>query len=124
MYGMAIVFGVGAILFTPVSLAHGPSVWTVVIVGSMLVFGFACLIGTLLKNYIVEWVSLFFLTAGLSSYVLTVWVSAVESPNKIAGSSMLTMLVLSLAIRLVDLTVYWLKNVKAAKLARDLGNDD
>ena len=120
MYSMSVLTGVGAILFTPQSMT--PAAWLIIV--AMLVFGLACLVGTLVQNYIIEWVSLFFLTAGLSLYVVSVWFTAFSAPTRIAGAASLTMLILALSIRLVDLTVYWLKNVKAAKIARDLDSDD
>lgn len=95
-----------------------------VIITLMLVFGLACLVGTLLANYIVEWVSLWFLTGGLALYVVSVWATALEHPTKLAGSFVLTMLILALTIRIVDLTVYWLKNVRAARIVRDMEDAD
>lgn len=88
----------------------------------MIVFGLFCLIGTMTMHWVLEWISLFFLCAGLSVYVLSVWFTVLSTPNRIAGTSALTMLVLFLMIRAIDLTVYWLKNVKVAKIAKDMGN--
>lgn len=120
MYSMSVLTGVAALLFTPASM----TVAAYLIVVLMLVFGLACLVGTLIMNYIVEWVSLWFLTGGLSLYVLSVWATAFSAPTKIAGSSVLTMLILALMIRTVDLTVYWMKNVRAARIALDMESAD
>ncbi len=120
MYSMSVLTGVAAILFTPKSMT--PAAW--LIIGAMLVFGLACLVATLIQHYVIEWVSLFFLTAGLSLYVVSVWFTAFSAPTRIAGSAVLSMLIFALSIRLVDLTVYWMKNVRAAKIARDMDSDD
>lgn len=120
MYSMSVLTGVAAFIFTPASMAVG----VYLIVGAMLLFGLACLVGTLIQNYIIEWVSLFFLTGGLSLYVLSVWFSAFNAPAKMAGSFVLTMLILALTIRIVDLTVYWTKNVRAARIVRDMESAD
>ena len=120
MYSMSVLTGVAAILFTPRSMT--PAAWF--IITAMLIFGLACLVGTLIQHYVIEWVSLFFLTAGLSLYVVSVWFTAFSAPTRIAGSAVLSMLIFALSIRLVDLTVYWLKNVRAAKIARDMDSDD
>jgi hypothetical protein len=116
MYSMSVLTGIAAFFFTSTSMT--PVVY--VIVGAMLVFGLACLVGTLIMNYIVEWISLFFLTGGLSFYVLSVWFAAFSQPTKLAGSFVLTMLILALTIRIIDLTVYWIKNVRAARIVRDM----
>lgn len=120
MYSFSVLTGVAALLFTPPSM----SVAAYLIVTLMLVFGLACLVGTLLLNYIIEWVSLWFLTGGLSLYVISVWATALAAPTKIAGSSVLSMLIIALMIRTIDLTVYWLKNVRAARIARDMESAD
>lgn len=120
MYSMSVLTGVAAFLFTPASM----TVAAFFIVTLMLIFGLTCLVGTLIGNYIIEWVSLWFLTGGLSLYVLSVWATAFSQPTKIAGSSVLSMLILALMIRVVDLTVYWMKNVRAARIARDMEDAD
>lgn len=120
MYSMSVLTGVAAFFFTPNSM----SPIAFLIVTLMLVFGLACLVGTLIMNYIVEWISLFFLTGGLSFYVLSVWFTALSTPTRLAGSFVLSMLILALTIRIIDLTVYWVKNVRAARIARDMDIDD
>jgi len=119
-YAASTVAGLAVFIFSTPALASNPAVY--VIAGSMMLFGLICLVGTLMLNYIVEWISLFFLCAGLSYYVASVWITVFGAPSKIAGTSALTMLVLFLAIRAIDLTVYWLKNVRVAQMAKDLGN--
>lgn len=120
MYSMSVLTGVAAFLFTPASITTAGYL----IVTLMLIFGLACLVGTLIGNYVIEWVALWFLTGGLSLYVLSVWATAFEAPTKIAGSSVLSMLILALMIRTVDLTVYWMKNVHAARIAQEIENVD
>lgn len=120
MYSMSVLTGVAALVFTPASMAVG----AYIIVGLMLIFGLVCLVGTLIQNYIVEWISLFFLTGGLSLYVVSVWFTAFAAPTKLAGSFVLSMLILALTIRITDLTVYWVKNVRAARIARDMESAD
>ena len=120
MYSMSVLTGVAAFLFTPASM----SMTAYAIVTLMLIFGLACLVGTLIGNYVVEWVSLFFLTGGLSLYVVSVWFTAFSAPTRLAGSAVLSMLIFALMIRVIDLTVYWLKNVRAARLAKDMEDAD
>lgn len=120
MYSMSVLTAVAAFMFTSASM----SVAVYPIVAAMFVFGLACLVGTLIQNYIIEWVSLFFLTGGLSLYVVSVWFAAFTAPTKLAGSFVLTMLILALTIRIIDLTVYWAKNVRAARIARDMDSAD
>ena len=119
MYSFSVLTGVAAFFFPSSSM----SPVGLVVVTLMLIFGLACLVGTLILNYVVEWISLFFLTGGLSFYVLSVWFSAIDKPTRLAGSFILSMLILALAIRIVDLTAYWVKNVKAARIARDMDID-
>jgi len=111
-YAFCTLTGLGAILFTPTSLKAE----AYAIVGSMLVFGLVCMLATAWKRYVIEWVALFFLTAGTSMYVASVWVSAVGNTKVIAGASIFTVLVLLMLIRIVDLTVFWQKTVRAVKL--------
>lgn len=120
-YAMAVTAGVSAFLFTPMSLSI-PGAF--IIVASMVIFGLACLVGTLIQNYIVEWISLFFLTAGMSCYVISVWFNVWHAPARVAGTAVLSMLVLLLVIRVVDLTVYWWKNVRIARLVKDMEDDN
>lgn len=115
-YAFAALTGVGAVIFTPSSLKPE----TFIIVGSMAVFGLVCMVASSLKMYVLEWIALFFLTAGISTYVAAIWVSALSNNKAVAGASIFTVLVLLMFIRLVDLTVFWLRNVRAAKLRQEL----
>ena len=117
-YAFCTLTGVAAILFTPASLKPE----TYIIVGSMALFGLVCLVGTSLKMYVLEWVSLFFLTAGTLTYVAAIWVSALGSLRFVAGASIFTVLVLLMFIRLIDLTVFWLRNARATRLHQELPN--
>lgn len=119
-YAFATVTGLSAIIFTPNSLK--PEMYG--IVGSMVVFGLVCMIAALGKRFIMEWVSLFFLTAGVSTYVAAMWVGSLSNVKYIGAASIFTFLILLMAIRLIDLTVYWQKNLQAAKLSKALGYDD
>jgi hypothetical protein len=119
-YASAVVCGVAAFLFSTSTLTT-PAAY--IMVCSMALFGLICLVGTLMLNYILEWISLFFLCAGLSCYVISAWFLAASSPNRVAGTAALTMLLLFLCIRVIDLTVYWLKNVKVARMAKGIRDD-
>lgn len=119
-YAFATLTGVAAVVFTPASITPQ----TVVIISTMAVFGLVCLVGTTIQNYVVEWVSLFFLTAGISVYCAGLWVGAFSSTKYIAAASLFTMLVLLLIVRIIDLTVYWLKIVKVAVIQKELEDDD
>lgn len=119
-YAFAANTGAGALIYTPASLK--PEMY--IIVGSMLVFGLVCLVSAIMKRYIVEWIALFFLTAGTSIYVAAVWVSAISNPKTTAGASIFSFLVCLMAIRIIDLTVYWRRNVKTAELQEELGTHD
>jgi hypothetical protein len=119
-YAFAAITGVSAVLFTPASITPQ----TIVIIATMGVFGLVCLVGTTIQNYVMEWISLFFLTAGISVYVAGLWVGALSSTKYIAAASLFTMLVLLLVVRLIDLTVYWLKIVKVAVISKELEDDD
>jgi hypothetical protein len=118
-YAFASITGVAAVIFTPASITPQ----TIVIISTMAVFGLVCLVGTTLQKYVVEWVSLFFLTAGISVYVAGLWVGSLSSTNYIAAASLFTMLVLLLVVRLIDLTVYWLKIVKVAVISKELDDE-
>lgn len=119
-YASSVVSGVAAFLFSTI-VVTSPTAF--IMVCSMAVFGLACLVATLLLNYIIEWISLFFLCAGFSCYVISAWVAATTQPNRIAGTAALTMLLMFLSIRVIDLTVYWLKNVHVARLTKGIRND-
>lgn len=118
-YALAANTGLAALLFTPSSLK--PEMF--VIVGSMLLFGTLCAVASALKRYVIEWVSLFFLAGGISVYTSAVWISAIANPKAVAGASIFTVLIFLMLIRAVDLTVYWLRNVRAVKQEQRLGND-
>jgi hypothetical protein len=120
MYLFAAGAGAGALVFTPASVK--PEAF--IIVGSMLVFGFLCAIGTATSHYILEWISLFFLMAGVSTYTVAIWISTLASPKSTAGACTITVLLLLMFLRLLELTVYWLRNVQAARMALELGHDD
>lgn len=117
-YGFCTLTGAAALFLTPNSLKPE----TYIIVGSMLVFGLVCMIATLLKRFIVEWVALFFLSAGISMYVASVWVTALTNNKVIAGASIFTVLIILMFIRIIELTVFWQRNVRAAKLQTELSH--
>jgi hypothetical protein len=119
-YAFASLTGVAAVLFTPASI--NPS--TVIIIATLAFFGLVCLVGTILQQYVWEWISLFFLSAGIAIYVAGLWVKALGDFKYVSGASIFTMLLLLLVVRIVDLTVYWLKNVRMAALSKGLENDD
>lgn len=119
-YFFCALAGAAALFITPASLR--PEMY--IIVGSMLVFGLICMVATILKRYIVEWISMFFLAAGTSTYVTAVWISSISNPKALAGASVFTVLILLMVIRILDLTVYWRRNVRTAKVSVEvLGND-
>lgn len=115
-YACAVATGIGAVVFTPSSVTPA----TYVIVGSLAFFGLVCLIGAVWQKYVWEWVSLFFLTGGISVYVVGMWLQVAGNHRFVASASIFTMLVMLLVVRLIDLTVYWVKNVKAAKLSKEI----
>jgi hypothetical protein len=119
-YGFCALTGLSAVFFTPNSLKAE----TYIIVGTMAVFGLICMVASITKRYVLEWVSLFFLTAGISTYVAAIWVSSIGNEKYVAGASIFTVLVLLMLIRVVDLTVFWLRNVRAAKLRLELPSDN
>lgn len=118
-YAFCMYTGAAALLFTPLSIK--PEAYA--IVGSMLGFGLVCMVAAIFKRYIVEWVSLFFLAGGISMYVAAVWISAVNNNKVIAGASIFTVLLILMLIRIVELTVFWQRNVRAAKLQQVLNAD-
>lgn len=118
-YAFASMTGIAAVLFTPASITPQ----TIVIISTMALFGLVCLVGTLWQQYVVEWVSLFFLVAGIVVYVTGLWIKSVGDTKYISASSFMTMLVFLLVVRLIDLTVYWLKNVKMAAISKGLEDD-
>jgi hypothetical protein len=119
-YAFCTLTGAAALLFTPASLK--PEAY--VIVGSMLAFGLVCMVATLFKRFIVEWVFLFFLTAGTSMYVASVWITALNNNKVIAGASIFTVLILLMFIRIIELTVFWQRNARAARLQQGLSHAD
>lgn len=118
-YAFASLTGIAAVLFTPASITPA----TIVIISTMAFFGLVCLVGTLWQQYVVEWVALFFLTGGITVYVTGLWMGAVGNSKYVAVASIFTMLILLLVVRLVDLTVYWMKIVKVAAISKDLEDD-
>lgn len=118
-YAFASLTGVAAVLFTPASITPQ----TIVIISTMAIFGLVCLVGTLWQQYVVEWVSLFFLAGGIVVYVTGLWLKAIGDVKYISAASVFTMLVLLLVVRLLDLTVYWLKNVRMAAISKGLADD-
>lgn len=119
-YAFASLTGIAAVLFTPASITPQ----TIIIISTMALFGLVCLIGTLVQKYVVEWISLFFLSGGISIYVAGLWIKALEDLKYVSAASIFTMLVLLLVVRLVDLTVYWLKVVKVAVLSKEMEEND
>lgn len=119
-YAFATITGGAAVVFTPASITPQ----TIVIISTMAIFGLVCLIGTTVQHYVVEWISLFFLSAGISVYVAGLWVSSFDNTKYIAAASLFTMLVLLLVVRLIDLTVYWLKIVRVAVIQKEIDDDD
>ena len=115
-YAFCAITGLAAIFLTPSSLK--PEVY--VIVGSMAIFGLICFAATTLKMYVLEWVSLFFLTAGTLTYVAAIWISTLSNTKAVAGASIFTVLILLMFIRLVDLTVFWLRNARATRLQQEI----
>lgn len=118
-YAFASLTGIAAVLFTPASVTPQ----TIVIISTLAFFGLVCLVGTVWQQYVVEWISLFFLSAGIAVYVAGLWVKALGDVKYISVSSIFSMLLLLLVIRIVDLTVYWLKNVKMAAISRGIEDD-
>jgi hypothetical protein len=118
-YAFAALTGIAAILFTPASITPA----TIIIIATMAIFGLVCLVGTLWQQYVVEWISLFFLAGGMSVYVGGLWIGALSNSKYITIASVMTMLIMLLIVRLVDLTVYWLKIVKVAVISKDMEND-
>jgi xanthine/uracil permease len=118
-YAFAANTGAAALIYTPLSLKADQYI----IVGTMLVFGIICMVSALMKRYIIEWIALFFLTGGVSTYVCAVWVSTLTTRTSIAGASVFTFLVLLMLVRVIDLTVYWRRNVQAAKLQAVIDGD-
>jgi hypothetical protein len=119
-YAASVTAGIAAFLYSSTVLTNPAAL---IMVCSMAIFGVACLVATLIMNYIIEWIALFFLCAGFSCYVVSAWFLASHDPTKIAGTAALTMLLLFLSIRVIDLTVYWLKNVHVARMAKELRDD-
>lgn len=119
-YAFACLTGLAVIILAPSKFT--PDLY--VIVSSMAVFGLICTVAAILKMYVLEWVSLFFLTAGILIYVATVWALVFVNIQYLASASIFMVLVLFMCIRLVDLTVFWLRNVRATKLQKELSDHD
>lgn len=119
-YAFACLTGLAVIILAPSALT--PDLY--VIVGSMAVFGLICFAATTLKMYVMEWVSLFFLTAGILTYVAAVWAMALSNVKYVASASIFMVLILLMCIRLVDLTVFWMRNVRATRLQKELPDHD
>lgn len=91
---------------------------------TLTVFGTLCFLGTVTQRWVVEWVCMFFLSAAIMIYTLAIWSAAIGNVTKLAGAGAISMLVLLMLIRIVDLTVYWLQNVRAAKIKMAVLSDD
>lgn len=120
MYACPVIAGIGAAFFTQSPLLQG----FMLSVGlTALTFGSICLIGTVTQRFIVEWISLFFLTGAITIYVLSVWFAVASQPSRIGQAGVVSMLVFALLIRLLELTIFWRMNVKAAKLQQVFSDD-
>lgn len=117
-YAFACLTGVAVIFLAPDKFT--PDLY--VIVSSMAVFGLICTVSAILKLFVLEWISLFFLTAGILIYVATVWALVFVNIQYLASASIFMVLVLFMCVRLVDLTVFWLRNVRATKLQKELSD--
>lgn len=115
MYAAATAAGYGALYLTPPSLNPESAASAFWVGTALFLFGGVCMIGAAFQKWLVEWLSLYFLAGALGVYATAVIVQVLNGGlNKVALSGIMLMLFFALVIRLIDLTVYWWKNVKAA----------
>lgn len=123
-YAFASVAGAGVILAsTPSASSLFPQIMTNVMGFTLFVFGLLCLLGVLMQRWVMEWISLFFLTAAILVYTVAIWVGSVGHLAKLAGAGAIAMLLAFLLIRIVELTVYWIQNVRVAKIKQELADE-
>jgi len=116
-YGGAMLCGAGLILLPSPAVSSATSLALNGAMGIvLLVAGTVCLIGSALQRWVWEWVSLFFVSGAIGVYTVIICAAALHNPARIAGAGALLILFFALTIRLVDLTVYWIKNVRTAKI--------
>lgn len=124
-YGGAILAGAALILVSSPSVNKVSSGELNALLGCvLLVSGTVCLIGSSLQRWIWEWVSLFFVAGCIGVYTVALCTAAFHDSARIAGAGAILMLFFALTIRLVDLTVYWIKNVRTAKIKKVMEDDN
>jgi hypothetical protein len=124
-YGSAVMAGAALVLVSSPSVNSVSTIALNNVLGCvLLVAGTICLIGAAMQRWIWEWVALFFVSGAIGVYTVAICAAAVGNNARLAGAGAILMLFFALAIRLVDLTVYWIKNVRTAKIKRNMEDDD
>lgn len=115
-YGSSVLAGAAIILVPSPSINITAHTMNSVLGIVLLVAGLLCLVGAALQRWVWEWVSLFFVTGAIGVYSVVICSGAFTNPTRLAGAGAILMLFFLLATRAVDLTVYWVKNVRTARI--------
>lgn len=125
IYACAGLAGVGVLVAsTPSTGKLFPHIVSVAMGITLLVFGLLCLVGTSLQKWVLEWVALWFLSGAILVYTVALWTAATGQLTRLAGASAISMLLLFMLIRCIELSVYWLQNVRVAQLKQAVLSDD
>jgi peptidoglycan biosynthesis protein MviN/MurJ (putative lipid II flippase) len=116
-YLLAAGMGLGILLFYPANGAY-PVLINQICGWLSLVFGLVCCVSTVRKHWMHEWSALFFLIFAISIYVVIAWSKLATSWTGFAGSCALSWLLVLNIFRLVELTVFFVKAVRGAKMRR------
>jgi hypothetical protein len=124
-YSTASLAGLGVLIAsTPATASLFPRVVSISQGTVLIVFGLLCLVGASLQKWVLEWVSLWFLSSAILVYTVAIWAAVGGQPSRLAGAGALSFLLCFMLIRIVELTAYWVQNVRVAKLKQAVLPDE
>lgn len=115
-YTSGFVAGLGALVFTPTSISDALSVGVTDTWGVMAMAGAVlALYGSMRERYRWEAAGLPLLGAGMLVYAYTVWSLIPDVPTRLAQAGTISMALLLLLIRMIDLLLVWLRALRDAR---------
>lgn len=90
----------------------------------LLVAGLMALVSTVLKRWMLEWVALTGVLFGIFVYLLAIWSRVGENSSSVVGAGAITMLFIFIAIRFVDLTVFYKRYKRLSQVRNRVLNND
>lgn len=98
---------------------------TITLTGFMLLIaGAMALVSTLMKRWLLEWVAITGVLFGIFVYLVAIWSRVGEDLSALAGAGAITMLFLFLAIRFLDLTVFYKRYKRLSQVRNRVVNND